>query len=111
MRTPFSQTFVGAIFIAVVAGVIILLIQSNFFGSPNYVAPLGNYSTPTVPAPGQPAFDQAVRDAVGPVLSVGEVCGWNKTANECLKNPQCHWNISSPESSDEAYQMGWCGAR
>jgi hypothetical protein len=101
MQTPFSQTVAGAIFIAVVAGVIVLLIQSNFFGQSGtkQYDPMAN-DKGVVVYPRNPPIIPEVKYEVA--------CDTLRSPDACTYYVYCKWNPAAYHLSPGDENLGYC---
>jgi hypothetical protein len=96
-RTPFSQTILGAILVAVIAGVILLVIQRmsgpDRDDKPAYTPP------PIVVNPVQAPQPPPV------------VCDFLRSEDACIIWSHCRWN--RPQNPTTAFEAayGWCSQR
>lgn len=105
MQVPFSQTMVGAILVAVVAGLIVLVLQ-NMFLAPQ---PTANAPWASVPqSTAAPAGEAPVYEGPDAVHQIA--CESITTAEVCFANDWCQWNMSNADPGMEM-ATGWCVAR
>lgn len=108
MRTPFSQTFFGAIVVGVIVGVVVLLLQSNFFGPqtpklPNDPVPDAQGSVLYQP-PGWPSPNKAIQ----PEIKYEVACDTLYSPDACTYYSYCKWNPAGYRLNPGDENLGHC---